>query len=317
MSLPNNYKMFPNNVEKPYNTTLNGRNYNIFGFKFRGIQDFYDFLKRNPKINSNIWNNQKLESVNNSFDFAGVPYDEAVEKLISQMDPGYQEYLTIQKSMLAKSKMVHKYKSIKTIAGGAVDPVSYTVGNPEIYKASRIIKKPKFISIDVQVAYSCSNSKSQVFNRALILTNLIRALERDGYLVDVNAFMVAEESNEVIKSIFEIKKQGNQTNYQTLYKSLVDVEFFRRLCFRLIEISDVERNWHIGYGITSYEGFVRKLLKLRNEDIYFDQPRIMDIEGWEIGEDFENAIKHLKLEKVVDVEREKEVLRQSIKVLRK
>ena len=117
---------------------------------------------------------------------------------------------------------------------------------------------------NTQVAYYCGTSKAQVFNRALIITNLIRALERNGYNVDVNSFMIAEEDDEIIQAVFEIKQHGQRTNYQTLYKSLVDVEFFRRLCFRLMEISDVKNYWPSGYGRTSGEKKVRNLLKLKN-----------------------------------------------------
>ena len=129
--------------------------------------------------------------------------------------------------------------------------------------------------------------------------------------------MVAQDGDEIIKSTFEIKQQGKQMNYQSLYKSLVDVEFFRRLCFRLMEVCNVENSWNYGYGRTSDESTVRKLLKLRKEDIYFDQPENMGIIGREIGEDFENAIGHLKLTKLIDVPREKEILRESVKVLKR
>ena len=317
MSLPNNYKKYPENMEAPYQMAIENDEYIIHSFRFRGMQDFYDFLKSDPPINSETFSKKNPSSVSNGSDFAGVSYEKAIEKLTEEMDPGYQEYLSIQKNIKAITGRIHKYKNIKTIAGGFVDPVAYTVGSPEIYRASRIHTKPKFVTIDTQVAYHWRTSKKQVFHRALIITNLIRALERNGYSVNVNSFMVAEEDDEIIKATFEIKKQGKQINYQSLYKSLVDVEFFRRLCFRVMEVSDVENDWYHGYGRTSRERTVRPLLKLRKEDIYFDQPENMGIDGDEIGKDFENAIHHLDLEKVIDIPREKEILRESVKVLKR
>lgn len=318
MALPNNYKVFPENVDKPERIQIKDEEYTVHGYRFRGLQDFYDFLKQNPQINVETFGNKReVSSLTGSYNFAGEPYDDAIEKLVREMDPGYQEYLKIQKSINARRGQAHKYKQVKTIAGGIVDPVAYTTGSPEIYRASRLINQPKFITIDTQVAYNCGTSKSQVFNRALIITNLVKALERNGYNVDVNSFMVAEEYDEIIKAVFEIKKHGQRINYQTLYKSLVDVEFFRRLCFRLIEISDVTNCWRSGYGHPGDERLVRGLLKLKKEDIYFDQPSSMGIRGENIESDFERAVKNLHLEKSIDIENEKKYLRESIKVLRK
>lgn len=318
MSLPNNYKKYPNNVGKPEKVNVLDSEYMVHGYRFRGLQDFYDFLKQNPKINVDTFGSEEsVASIDGSYDFAGESYKVAVEKLVKEMDPRYQEYLKIQKNINARRGQVHKYKQVKTIAGGIVDPVAYTTGSPEIYRASRLISQPKFITIDIQVAYNCGTSKNQVFNRALIITNIIKALERDGYDVDVNSFMVAEKYDEIIKAVFEIKKHGQRINYQALYKSSVEVEFFRRLCFRLIEISDVKNDWRNGYGCTSEESLVRNLLRLKKDDIYFDQSSNIGIYGQSIEDDFERAIKNLHLEKSIDIEREKKYLRESIKVLRR
>ncbi|MBQ3307422.1 MAG: hypothetical protein IJG68_04440 [Bacilli bacterium] len=316
--LPHNYKKYPEWIEKPEVVSVLGDDYRVFGYHFKGLRDFYELLKQNPSINYQVWSNEdKIASITGRYDFAGRNYHDAVEMLIEDMDPGYQEYLRIQKQMKAKTGYSHKYKTIPTIAGGVVDPVSYTVGSPTIYKTGRLIKKPKFITVDLQIAYYWGTDPEQVFNRALIITNLIRALERNGYSVDVNSFMVAQEENEIVKVVFEVKKQGQRTNYQTLYKSLVDVEFFRRLCFRLMEISDVTENWVNGYGQTSEEDFVRDLLKLKKEDIYFDQPRNMGIRGRDLGFDFERAITSLGLEDKIDMKREKEILQNSVKVFKR
>lgn len=315
MAYPNNHLKFPENVKEPDLVKVDGDIYSIYSFKFRGLQDFYEFLKKDPTPNYQSFNRGDLSSVTGSYDFAGVPYEDAIEKLIQDTDPGYQEYLSIQKNIIGRSGKVHQYEPIKTIAGGVIDPVAYTTGSPKIYRASRLKVRPKFLTIDTQVAYYWGTSKQQVFNRAVIITNLIHALERRGYNVDVNSFMVAHKSDEIIKAVFEVKKHGQRTNYQTLYKSLVDVEFFRRLCFRVMEVSNVKRDWPDGYGQTADEDMVRSLLRLGKEDIYFDQPSQMGIRGKDIVEDFENAMEHLKLTDKIDMEKEKEVIRNSIKVL--
>ena len=316
MSCPHNYEKFPNNVYPPRTISISNDEYTLYKFSFKGLQDFYDFLKSNPKINTSVWSS-KLSSVSSDFEFAGIPYKKAIEKLVQEMDPGYQEYLKIQKQMKATTGYVHKYREIKSIAGGIVNPVDYTSGSPTIYRTSRIVKQPKFITINTQLAYYWGTSKSQVFNRALIITNLIRALERQGYIVNLNSFMLAENDGELIEAIFELKKVNQKINYQALYKSLVDVEFFRRLCFRLIEISDVKSDWNHGYGHTCEKSMATYILKLGKDDIYFDQPSSMSIYGDDIGDDFESVVDELELKDVIDVKREKEALIKGVKVLKK
>lgn len=324
MSLPHNYARFHENMQAPEERTIDGGTYIVHGFRFRGLQDLYSFLKKNPRINIDTFSQRdfyseeryvpelSVASITGDYSFAGVPYDEAVEKLVLDNDPGYQEYLKIQKELHINEDYVHKYKKMKTIAGGAVDSVAYTTGSPQIYTASRLLKKPKFITISTQVSYNCRTSNRQVFHRALIITNLIKALESKGYNVDINSFMLARKEDEIIKAIFEIKKHGERVNYQALYKTLVNVEFFRRLCFRLMEVSDVKNYWREGYGRPVDKDLAMKLLKLGKEDIYFDQPIDMAIWGGDIEEDFENAIKCLNLQNVIDINKEKKVLKKSI-----
>jgi len=317
MNLPDNYKKYPGNVLEPVQQRINGDDYTVHGFRFHGLYDFYDFLTKNPEVNYYTFSRDDLSSKTGSHDFAGVDYDAALKNLIKTVDPGYQEFLQIQKQMKAKLGATHHYRPLKTVAGGSVDPVGYTTGSPEIYRASRLVYRPKFITIDTQIAYPWFTSKAQVFNRAVIITSLVRALERRGYNVDVNSFMVVECGDEIIKAIFEIKRHGQRMNYQTLYKSLVDVEFFRRLGFRVMEVSNVTNDWRDGYGCTSDEELVRHLLKLKKDDIYFDRADKLSINGKDIGSDFENAIENLELTSVIDVAQERKNIEKSVKVLQK
>ena len=304
-----NVEHFPNNVQAPIDIEIDDSQYKLYGFTFGGLYDFYNFLKKGPKTNTDIFGT--------SSSFAGRPYDEAIELLIQDNDPGYQEYLKVQRNLRAYKKPTHKYKVVKSIAGGAIDPQAYATSSPEIYRVSRLMQKPKFITIDTQIAYNCGTSKNEVFNKAVIITNLIHALERKGYNVDVNSFMMASEDNEIIQALFKIKRHGQITNYQAIYKTLVDVEFFRRLGFRIIEASEVRNSWSYGYGHPTGERLARKVLNLNPDDIYFGQPMELDIGGENIGEDFENVVSHLNLEKIIDVEKEKRILQESAKVLKK
>ncbi len=313
-----NHVRFPNNVQPKKEIELNGEKHQLCRFRFRGIQDFYDFLKADPNINLKLWTRSNVSSITNDEDFAGVPYEKAIEKLVSTIDPGYQEFLSIQRKSRGRYGNSHEYQTIKSVAGGVPDPVAYATSSPFLYRTSRIIKQPKFLTIDIQLAFNCGTTKKQVFNRAVIITNLIKALEKVGYSVNVNSFMIAECEDEIIEAVFEIKKAGRTTNYQALYKSLVDVEFFRRLCFRIIEVSDIsEHDWRYSYGHPGDEDIARPLLHLGKQDIYFDQPRNMGIGGSDIGEDFEDVMHELKLTDMIDVKAERDLLVKKVGLLKR
>ncbi|MBQ8892093.1 MAG: hypothetical protein IJ068_04495 [Bacilli bacterium] len=315
--ITNNHERFPENVLEIQVINVDDNKYIVYPFRFRGLYDLYNYLNSNPKINYEVWSKNNLASINGEFSFAGDAYEDALKSLLGDVDPGYQEFLKVENKVNANLGRVHKYEKIRTVAGGHVNVPLYASGSPFIYEASRVINKPKFITVNIALSYFWGTSKSQVFNRAIIITNIVKALEKAGYSVNINAFELSSESNELFKMIFEIKHFGEKINYQAMYKSLCRVEFLRRLCFRVLETSDVKEDWEHGYGSTCGRNFTKKVLKLKKDDLYFDQPREMDIYGRNLVEDFENAADYLKLSNIIDVEREKNKFKENVKVLKK
>ena len=318
----NNTKNFPNNVYPKEEIESVGVKYDVYEFRFKGTSDLYTYLKGNPEINYNIFGSNQFDlediaSISGSSSFAGIPYDDAVEKLIAYNDPGYQEFLRIGKQIEGKRRgTAADYTLVKTVAGGRVDPVAYTTGSPFIYNSSRKVKIPKYVNINVSLGYNCGHNKQQVYNRAIIITNVVNALERQGIKVNINAFEISEyngyDNNEIIKILFEIKRTTKTISYQALYRSLCNVEFLRRCLFRVMETADVKENWKNGYGRPCKREMITNLLKLKENDLYFDQPSEMGIQGKKIEKDFENAIEYLKLNDKINVEKEKVKIKTSM-----
>jgi len=315
--LSNNYSnvnRFSNNIFEPREIIYNDEKYILFLARFKNLHDLYDYLKSNPRINKQVFT--KLSSLSNDSDFAGKPYNQAVEDLICSTDPGYDEFLKLQGFINKAVKMdVHKYKTIKTVSGGRLNIPSYSAGVPLCYETEEKILKPKFIKIHISLSYNWTTSKKQVYNRAIIITNIIKALESAGYNVDANTFELASNSNEFIYISVDVKRHGERINMQALYKSLCHVEFLRRILFRVLETLDVKSDWNYGYGSTCGEKTVRKVLKLNENDIFFDQPGRMGIRGNDLSSDFESAIKYLGLSDNIDVESAKKKFSEQSKKL--
>ena len=311
-----NQERFPDNIFEPYTIRYADEKYTVYTMLFKNLYDLYKYLKAKPVVNITAFPGE-LSSIEGSFEFAGEPYDDAVEMLVGEIDPGYEEFLKIEGMVNAGLRTHHKYETIKTVAGGHVNVPLYTAGSPVIYQASRIMKAPKFVNFNVALAYLCNTNKKQVFNRAIIITNLMKALEQAGYNVDINAFSLASEYDEIIHIVLEIKKHGDRMDYEALYKSLCRVEFFRRLCFRLFETSDVRHSsWHNGYGRTCDKRMTRSVLSLNKNDLFFPQPNEMGIHGNDLEEDFVRAIDFLKIGNLLDVESLKDDFSEKVKLLK-
>ena len=307
---------YPGIVFDPEKKIVGSDTYTVYKVRFNSLYSLYEYLKSNPPTNDIVFH--KLHSETGDFDFAGKPYFEAVEDLVSIVDPGYDEFLKLQKSINgAKNIKTHKYRLVRTVAGGRLNNVAYCVGSPLCYESEELISKPKFIQIHVTLSYVFTTSKSQVLNRAIIITNIVKALEDAGYNVGLNTFELSEEEDELVYILVQIKKYGERINLQRLYKTLCHVEFLRRILFRILETTDVKCDWENGYGCTCSEQFTRKFLDFDDNDIFFDQPREMGIKGRDLADDFENAIKHLQLEDKIDVQKVKEEFSNSVKSLKK
>lgn len=312
-----NHDRFPNNIFKAEIKEIDQDKYLIYKARFSNLYDLYNYLNSNPNLNLEVFSN--LDSETSPASFAGKSYKKAVEDLISDIDPGYEEFLKLQKEINnAKSGYIHKYQTVKVPAGGHLDVRAYSVGAPLCYETQERISKPKFIKLHIALSYNCNTTKSQVYNRAVIITNVVKALEKAGYRVALDVFELSYVSNEIVNISINVKKHDGQMNMSILYKTLCHVEFLRRILFRVLETMEVKKSyWGYGYGSTCSEAFARKVLRLDKNDIFFAEPSEMNIKGEYLSDDFIEAIKHINLKDKINVDKVKEEFDKNIKTLRK
>lgn len=317
----NNSKLFPNNIFPVEKVSIEGgyygeSTYKIYTARFENLYDLHRYLTSNPEINRSIF--QELSSENKEQSFAGKPYEEAVADLLKDHDPGYDYFLELQANInqsLGANK--RRYTPTRKVVGNHIILPAYAAGSPKCYMGLEKVNEAKFIRMHVTLSYFWNTSKEQVFNRALIITNLIKALENKGYTVDLHAFSLAEESDELINIILKLKRFDGTLDMDALYKSLCRVEFLRRILFRIRETMDVENSWGEGYGRTCTENFTRGLLRLDDNDIFIDQPSNLGIGGYNLADDFENTIESLKIQDKIDVDKAIANMRTQAKILKR
>lgn len=298
-----NVERFPNNIFLPDKKIIQGNEYNLYSASFSSLYDLYLYLKNNPIINSYVFT--KLSSVENGYDFAGMPYDDAVEDLLNPNDENFKEFLDIVKTInSAKLGDSKKYRTVKSYTGSRIHNTAFITGNPKCYTKREKLQVPKFIKMSINLAYNCSHDKSQVYYRSIIISNLVKALEAAGYSVSVNTFSLIEENSEMMKISIKMKNHNGKLHMSDLYKMTCNVEFFRRIIFRVMETLDVkDDDWCFSYGRTCSKETIKELLKLSEDDILFNQPNEMGIKGEDLTKDFKRAIEHLGLEDIVDVDK--------------
>ena len=312
---PHNYKLYPGNMSKPYEVRVKlgfkTNTYKIHEYTFSGLYDFYNFLKQAPEANTKTF--KALASLGGYSTFAGDTYEEGLEKIVKP-SKSYSEFLQIEKSISKNYTAYDSFESTHSVIGGAIDVVRYVTGTPEIFITSKEKPIKQNVTINIQLAYNSDTTFEQLYNRAIIIVSLIKSLESQNYIVNVNTFMLGYDGDEIIKASFKIKRGGITVNSHDLFKSTCFPEFFRRLCFRLIEISDVNNSgWTRHYGATCDSELVRQILNLKQNDIYFDEPRKMGIEGKDIKLDFINCMAYLGLQDKMNVEKEANQLEASVK----
>lgn len=312
-----NFELFPNNIFTPEKIRVDSSEYKLFTARFDNLYDLYHYLTSNPKINRHVFFGP-LASETGSYSFAGKPYNDAVEDLLKDHDPGYTEFLQLQSDINESLGGPQKrYVSTRKVVGSHIFLPAYSAGTAKCYISLDKVNRTKFIRMHFGLSYSWGTSKSQVFNRALITTNLIKALENKGYTVDLHAFELSEEYDEVINIILKLKRFDGTLDMDALYKSSCNVEFLRRILFRVMETMDIRNSWNQGYGMTCSERFARKILKLDKNDIFIDEPSDLGIYGDNLAEDFENTIEHLDIKDKIDVDRAVSNMRRQAKILKR
>ncbi len=179
----------------------------------------------------------------------------------------------------------NKSRQYNFYVGYAPDVKAYLEGNP-LSMLNKQNPKRKHIDIYYNSAILGGVSTDEIYNRGAITLSLVEIFENMGFSVGLNIFTMSECDDQVHYAKFNLKRSGERLNIQKLYFPLCNPSFLRRLVFRLREETpDITYPWTDGYGKTSDDYTIRKIISLKENDIVICQPDEMGVSGHDIIDD--------------------------------
>lgn len=279
--------------------------YSVYEYKFQSLDSFIKYIL-DAKTNEKAFNARDLSSRTGSYEFTKTEsLDEAIRLCKYGWNDGFDRLLsmktTVDKKFLDSDASV---KRIKDYIGFAPSVPDYLKNNPK--NMWRLHQVPNWNIIQIYVNISCPGftSTTAIYNRGAIILSIVDALEKAGYAVKLTVFSGSHCGDEVILSYFNIKEESANLNLKRAYFPLCHASFFRRLVFRLREVTPVKRDWDGGgYGKTF---LYKELLELMDLDgdhsIVFTSPSEMGIEGDNLYEDLESALKKIRFDRYLKLQ---------------
>lgn len=264
---------------------------------FSSLNELAMYLEANPQVNEHIFPRQ--HSITQSKDFAGEPYEKALEYLKSGYTKDYDKFLKMIKSLdtnLCQNKS--NYVRTESPYGSIPNVRAFLESNPKCM--IRVVKKeqPKFVTIYFNLSYPAYTQEEEVLNRGLITIQLINLLEKNGYNVCFKVFSLCMENDEVSFIDIILKKNSERLDTFKCYYPLCCREFLRRILFRAMESQSFKLlGWGYGYGMPCNIEKTKQLLNINNNAIVIGSPDEMDINGNNIFVDTNHALKKLGLKK--------------------
>lgn len=279
----------------------------VYNIRFSNLVDLYDYLIKEPKINSYVFSNP---ASSNCDSFYGEPLEQAVEYCISGYKKNFENFLTANDELKKTTKDNSENRILtRSIYGGVPLSSLVAAGVPDCVLRYERDNKSTVRNIYFNLAYPSDTKTSQIINRGLAVLYIIQALEARGEMINFKAFFLAHHLDEMINIEIVLKKPGDMfLDVQKCYFPLVGKEFLRRVLFRVMESSSVqERYWGIGYGTPANQGMIRDFYQASHSDFIISSPKEMGIIGDCIYDDTISLIENLNLKDEFDINKIKEL----------
>ncbi len=272
----------------------------VYSMYFQSVSAVELFLSSNPPVNTEVFVTMKSKTV--SADFAGEPLPQAIRYCVGGYEEHYDEFLEMIHSLEVVNRQKELVRRTETsFVGSRPNVPAFIAGAPKtMYRTQRVVEK-KSVNVFMNLAYGSKTTEQQIQSRGIITLNLIRLLERNGYIVNFRVFEACSVYNEMFLCEVVLKRPGEKMDPRRCYYPMCGKAFLRRIMTRIKESMPFEENWHQGYGRICDEQLTRRLCQIGDRDLYIGTPQELGIIGDNLFQDADNFMAKLNLSEYMKV----------------
>lgn len=283
----------------------NHGNLKIYCMDFMSASEIQLFLSEDPPVNKGVFFDMK--SVSAKEQFAGEPLEQAIRYCVGGYEKNYDQFLEMAQMLENANTVYMSSRKVETsFVGQRPNVPAYIAGAPKTMYRTGKVEEKKFIDVVMNVTYDNSTTESQIQHRGILTLNLIRILEKNGYIVNFRLYEVSKNYNEAFVCEVTLKKPGDKLDSRLCYYPMCGKGFVRRIISRVKESMPFEENWGLSYGTVPDERSTKSILNIINEGvsketIFIGSPKEMNIAGDDLFEDADAFVVKLGIEDMIKI----------------
>ncbi len=229
----------------------------IYNYEFNGLTELASYIEKTP-INKKCFTSLASTDKNYKF-FQTNNFDEALNLCKFGISPdSIKEFLNISNDLEARLPDLTKDRSIiENVYGIRPNVQKFLRGNPKsMYSLKRFTPKG-IIDVYYNVSIKAITKQSIILKRGICSIQLVKLLEKLGYIVSFNLISLSQVDNEYTYVNVKIKNDNEKIDAVTSYFPMCHPSFPRRIIFRLKEVTPYI-NVYENYGyVVDLEEFIK------------------------------------------------------------
>lgn len=250
---------------------------NNFFVTFDNITEMVRYCKTAP--NGKNFTSSSSKDKDHSFTMTNN-FEEAVSLITNGWEEGFVKLKENLKDRNVDEEIQNRRYTPKTDLEGFAPCVPHLlVGRPDtMCNAEMLPKKYKIIDIIINIGVSGGTDTDSIVKRGIVAINYVNQLEMAGYRCNIHIARCGVESPEKVFFLVKIKDSTETFSIKRMAFPLIHPSMNRRFMFRILESTDVSRDWNYGYGRTT-DNHVEELFKLYKKTFVFPSLNTIGIYG--------------------------------------
>ena len=284
--------------------------YDFFEITFKNKQDLLSYLK--TAKTSTTFSTREILSHNISEEYIAWSKTKSFAEALQLFENGWYEDFD---KFLAQKKQIDKYfpyiakkKTYYNYICGSVPNVVNAINNLPLSmrKVYNDDNAQNIITINYNCSYPWTTTQNQIFINGLLTLSLIDFFESLDYRVDLKFYKISKVGNQILFTDIILKSPGERINLQKFYFAFCNPSFLRRILFRITETTNgLNRQWTHHYGENMSTDEIKKILRIKENNIFINWPEQMGVKGENIEEDIRSFLDTIVLGNYIKIDEEK------------